>query len=199
MNRIELGLWGADFVIGGIAYWWGGPVAAVVSIVLGAALIIRAFHMSDPDVPEVESIFGGDIPGVDVIEGRGDAASRLDAKFLHIRFLPRLDTMPMSMLDGVMKLVGRESYKIDCDVLAEVYLVNTTDTPLTIQGFRAQVKIGDTEYRVKEVRSLADWQLMVETKDSHLGYTTLKAEYRDLASLMANIANNPLTKGIGYR
>ena len=47
MSKLEYYLWGADFTIGGIGWFFGGPYAAIGSVFVGAVLIFIGLSLKD--------------------------------------------------------------------------------------------------------------------------------------------------------
>ncbi len=65
---------------------------------------------------------------------------QLKAKYLRLEMQPTT-VLSLKMLDEVMALHGKTTYKIECDVLAEIYVVNESDTEVTLEDVRASLFI----------------------------------------------------------
>lgn len=133
-----------------------------------------------------------DAPAGQVVAEESAVASRqpvIHATFIRFHLMPKSPWQPM--VAEILKAAGRDEYEVECDVLYEIFLVNTTDNPVTVRAFLAEVKIDGEWRKAKMLDDLSDYQL--REGDAPTG------PRRDLVSLAKAVENVPLARGSGYR
>jgi hypothetical protein len=125
---------------------------------------------------------------------------QLACRFLRIRLYPRVGLVGLQMMDEIMqKVVKKENYGYDSDLLIELAVVNESDTPVTLEDFEVEL------FHVKEViptqlvDDLSTFRLDFEEKEKKGGHAIIKNRREILSNLKAELKGEALTKGIGHR
>jgi hypothetical protein len=113
----------------------------------------------------------------------------LKAVFICAHLTPRSPWQ--RMVEGAFNALGRTDYKVECDFLCEVFLVNPTENQVTVKRFVAEVLLGREWKELKRLEDLTDYK--IESSED------AKSPTKDLVSLAKTVANVPLIRGVGYR
>jgi hypothetical protein len=112
---------------------------------------------------------------------------RIEVKFIRLRIQPRLNTVPLDIAAN-----PNQVYASDYDVMAELYLVNQSDIPCTVQYFEGEAVLNGHYLRTSRVEDLSMYQLLFEQANGG----TIRENLSNLATLLSGVA---LEKGIGHR
>lgn len=119
------------------------------------------------------------------------------AEVLRVELHPKFGLVPVEMMDQVQKIAGRETYDIDCDLMLEVFLVNHSETEVTIRNFSGDIKTKTKKIQLVQAEDFARYTLV--TKNKMKGVTNVQTSYSPLPDLMQGLAGIPLRKGIGHQ
>lgn len=136
------------------------------------------------------------------------------ATYLVLKFIPRTGIGGLGLLDEVnAKVLGTPNYKLDCDVLVEVYMVNHSDAPVTIKEFKGALfpdrsVIRVWRWRWERGRGIAllhnphtsEFQTEVYVpRGPKRVFGHIETNYAELKSLCAELEGVPLLRGHGHR
>ena len=135
---------------------------------------------------------------VELIEKKGTEESLpvIKAQFVRVHLMPR--SVWQGMAQEIMAAVGRtDDYETEADFLCELYLVNTTDNPVTIRKFVCESQIGSEKKKMPQIEDLSDYQIE-PPKEEGQRFEKVRPN-KDLADLSAILKDKALTRGVGYR
>jgi hypothetical protein len=121
------------------------------------------------------------------------------AEILRIELHPKFGLVPVKMMDEIHKIAGRETYDIDCDLMAEVFLANHSETEVTIRDFGGYIKTKSKKIRLVRADDFSKYTLKIDSKAQHQGFATVQTSYTPLQDLIQGLAGVPLRKGIGHQ
>lgn len=132
----------------------------------------------------------------------------IQAEFLRVHYFP--PGVSTALAYEVMGQ-GQETFPIDCDVIAEIFLVNAAEHEVTIRKFSAEVLIPHPWlFRISQWMSAKFPKRRIKlSENTNLDQYTLKTEktdasgstqtvYQGLADLLERLRKTPMKRGIGY-
>ena len=176
--------------LAGPSAWGYGPIKITASAD-DAVPSVRVFQFNY----ETDQMLFDEIPSDTSITK--DAA--IDAKYLRAHFIR---TYPFGeFVDAAYRLKGQDSHDTDCDFLLEVFLVNTTNNPVTIQKIVADVQLDGAWKPLDLMDKLNDYQLEFPDKlvDSPEGGVQIPKIEDLVPNLAESLRGVVLTRGIGYQ
>lgn len=125
----------------------------------------------------------------------------IHAEILRVELHPKLGLVPVGMMDELQRAAGKDSYAIDCDLMAEVYLVNVSQTAVTIRDFVGSFSVKSRRnVPFAKAKDFGGYTLKLEDKIHHPGsFSTVETTYTPLKSLVRETEGVALLKGVGYR
>ena len=178
ISRVQTALLIVPVIGGFLAKNWG----TILVLVVGLGIILW-------------SVRGKPTPKAVIDRGSEDrelAAQRIPqiaAHFIRSHLMPR--SAFQNMYNQVMKHAGRPEYEVECDLMYEIFLVNTSDNPVTIRKFLGEAQFGNEWKPLKQIDDLTDYQIQRGEEPN--------SPRKDLVSVSKLLEGVPLTTGIGYR
>jgi hypothetical protein len=125
----------------------------------------------------------------------------IHAEILRVELHPKLGLVPVKMMDEIFQIAGKESYTIDCDLMTEVFLVNRSETEVTIREFSGAISTkGKKNIPLARAKDFDGYTLRLEKKTHGPGsFSTVQTTYNPLRNLLAQLSDVPLKKGIGHQ
>jgi hypothetical protein len=113
----------------------------------------------------------------------------LVASFVRSYLMPRSPFQ--SIVDEVFKMAGNGDYRVTCDFVCEVHVVNETDNAVTIRAYDCMAILETTCVGGELIEDLSTYQLRFGEGPN--------APRRDLEGLAVMLRGVPLTRGVGYQ
>ncbi|GEM_PF-7072474 len=121
------------------------------------------------------------------------------AEILRVELHPKLGLVPVKMMDEIYKIVGNDTYSIDCDLMAEVFLVNYSETDVTIRDFVGTIKVKSKKVALLRAEDFSRYTLKTVKKTHEQGFANVQTTYTPLGDLIQQLTGTPLRKGIGHQ
>lgn len=126
--------------------------------------------------------------GVQKMAGTEDEGPVIEAHFIRTHLMPR--SVWYHMVQRIFNAAGSEEYEVECDFLHEIFLVNTSDSQVTVKKFVAEVQEGEEWRALRRLDDLTDYQVQTGKDNKSM---------KDLVSLEKLIHGVPLARGVGYQ
>ena len=120
------------------------------------------------------------------LERKKNQFPQIDAKFIHLQVVPRLETVPLRAA------TDNQTFASDYDIFVEVFLVNQSEVVCTVQRYEAKAELNGLGLKISQERDLGRHDLVFDIPNGR----KRREEMNYLATALEGVA---LQRGIGVR
>lgn len=125
--------------------------------------------------------------------------SDIRAEIIRIELHPKLGLVPVKMMDEIHRIAGSETYNLTCDLMVEIFLVNHSDSTVTIRSFGGSIKTKSKTILLVPAEDFAKYTLKIERKNRSSGFQSTETCYEPLLDLNHKLHGIALHRGVGYQ